>query len=209
MALPPEVTIHVRRTAAEIFEGRYLPELKRIVPRRMSSVTAGGSWPLELTVETVIEDSQVVVDEVRIRRPAGAPGISTKALRLIPLARIVRSMVDTAAQPARWDDGKLAIEVFGPDDSAIPSAAIQRAMRPEVSKRSHERHVELMRTVAMLYREALAADVPRPRRHVARQMGYSNSYVGKLLFEARRTDPPLLGAAPGVGRSGEIRKGES
>ena len=205
MPLPPTAAIVVERTLDDLIHGTYLPEPRLMVTRRCAVRVTAPSWPLTVLLQLVAEDGRVLVTEVSVR---GAEGLTSDVLRSIPLAHVVRRALDQVAVPARWERGRLVAEVFGPSGKPLPSGAIQRALEPR-PPRSRQHHRALLETVVNEYRQAVAAGVAHPRKHVAQRLGYSSTYVGKLLHEARTMVQPLLGKAPGPGKAGEIPKEET
>lgn len=179
---------------------RYVPALRAVLPSRVEATATSPSWDGEVVLLLVVEEGRVVVDEVRVRRLAGAPGVSLQVLRAIPVAAIARHAVRVAALPARYEDGKLVVQVIDAEGAPSVAQVVEREMPRRRVPGTRGTHREQLEEVAAAYRSATAAGVTHPRAHVAYELGYSSSHVGKLLHEARRTDPPLLGPAPGRGR---------
>lgn len=182
-----------------------MPALRSVLPGRIEGAATSTAWPGEVVVVVVVEDGRSVIDEVRVRRAGGSAGLSAQELRAIPVATIARHIVRVAALPARYEGGRLVVQVL--DVDGIPSAAeiIEREAPRRRVPGSRGTHGEQLVEVVTAYRAALAdPTIAHPRAHVANELGYSSSHVGKLLHEARRATPPLLGAAPGRGQPGEI-----
>lgn len=201
MALPKNIGIVVTRNLGDPI---YLPNQRAVVSKYITATATSPSW--QATVEIVIEDGRPVVEKVSVQRVDGGPEVSPSILRAVPVASIVRNALAIVAKPARFEDGKLRISLFPIEGEISATAEVGRYLNSQRrAPRSKDEHHKLLVEVAREYREACAdPNVIRPRTHVATKLGYSSSYIGKLLCEARRTDPPLLNKALGPGKAGEV-----
>jgi hypothetical protein len=57
-----------------------------------------------------------------------------------------------------------------------------------------------------MYKELVGAGVKHPKPTIADELGYTASYIGTLLADARKQR--LLGPPPGPGKAGEVVKPE-
>ncbi len=89
--------------------------------------------------------------------------------------------------------------------AAVRSLLIDPTGRREAGRRARgDDRRRLLERVAEEYR-SVALKEKNPRKVVGDKLGYSAAHIGRLLVEARKTTPPLLGpAAPG--KAGEIRE---
>lgn len=110
--------------------------------------------------------------------------------------------------PASRKNGRLEVQVFGGDPAAGEAVVRKMHRAGRQGHRTRQDHDAVLRDVATTYRKHLVSGHPAPRDATRREMNLSNSYVGRLLYEARRTDPPLLGPAP-IGRAGELERPRS
>jgi hypothetical protein len=71
-------------------------------------------------------------------------------------------------------------------------------------RKKRQPRAEVLPQVVAAYRQALANPSTRshPTQAVADRMNYARGYVSRLLSEARKMDPPLLGPAR-PGQAGE------
>ncbi len=142
--------------------------------------------------------------------PGDGDGGATLNVRdgaLTKLARLVEPWVQLALEyRGHQDSGDHHLL----DESApTPEAAIARARvalagvtRRSGTRARGEAKKLLLERVAEEYRLALASGHKQPRKIVAARLGYSVEHIGRLLVEARRTVPPLLGPAS-PGKAGE------
>lgn len=201
MALPNDVSVVVSRNLGGL---TYLPNQRAAIPKHVTAVATSPSWTA--TIEIVIETGRPVVENVSVHRVDGGPEISSSTLREIPVASIVRNALTVIAIPARSEDGQLRLSMMRVEGEESTESVVGEFLNSQRRvPRSKEGHHELLMKVASEYRKACADPlIKRPRMHVATVLNLSSSYIGKLVSEARRTDPPLLNKAPGPGRSGEI-----
>ena len=174
----------VDETPAEIAEGVYLPFT------RYKGKTTLGAFEVAITVK--IESRQPICESLTITTRDGTP-VNAKALRDIPVSELVRSSIDKIGFPFRYE-GKKRVKV--PTQAAVNKRTVERAKRNP--------RAEVLPRVVEAYRQALANLDTRDSatQTVADQLHYQRGYVSRLLSEARKMDPPLLGPAK-PGRSGE------
>ncbi len=201
MALPKDIRVVVSRNLGELI---FLPDQNAVFSKHITATATGPIW--EATIEIVIEARRPVVESVSVRRLDGGPEVSSSVLRSVTVASIVRDALTIAAFPAYLKNGQLRMSILPIGDEMSVVADTGKILNSERRARSSgDEHRKLLEEVAREYRMALAdPTVKRPRAHVASKLHRSSSHIGKLLGEARRTDPPLLNPAPGPGKAGEI-----
>ena len=179
------------------------------IPRHIEATARDPSWPAQVSLVLEVEDGRVVVDEVTLRRasgPSGTAGITTQSLRSFPLTSIVRQVPKELPLAATLGQDGRSIELLGPGGTVSRIDGVKQSVTPRSQlPRSKALRARELHRIVEAYRAALNdPNIARPRYHVATQLGYSSSYIGKLLNEARRADPPLLGPAPSRGKAGEV-----
>jgi hypothetical protein len=155
---------------------------------------------VKASMDVAVEDGRLVCQRVEMTRVDGAPGISSTDLRSIPIGRMMAHSVKAVAYDVQErDDGRLEL-----------SARTAQTTDEEVHELSAERkrpgrpRGDSISRMVDSYRRALDdKTVTAPRDAVAKELGYSNEYVGKRLSIARSRG--LLGPAPGNGQAGEVR----
>jgi hypothetical protein len=201
MALPDDISVVVTRNLGGL---TYLPNQRAAIPKQVTAVATSPTW--KATIDIVIEAGRPVVENVSVHRVDGGPEISSSTLREVPVASIVRNALTVAAFPARSEDGQLRLSMLPTEGEESTEGVVGEFLNSQRrAPRSKEGHLELLMKVASEYRKACADPlIKRPRTHVATVLNLSSSYIGKLVSEARRTDPPLLNNAPGPGKAGEV-----
>lgn len=158
----------------------------------------GVPYDLRLTIEAL--HGKVICTAAVVTQREGGPPIMRSALARLPIDRLLRQ----AAIAVGFDP--TADSILG-GLSGDMADRVERSMAPARGRRGDpEARQRLLATVATMYRDLTAAGVSNPKPAIARQLGYSPSYVGSLIGQARRTKPPLLGPAYS-GRAGEAARG--
>jgi hypothetical protein len=169
---------------AEIADGVFMPF------SRYEGTTYIDAFEVKFSVRIV--KRQAVCDSLNIRSLDGSP-VTAVVLRKIPVAAMVSSSIVKMGTPFVLDDGK-----------RVP-VATQRAVDARAGERAKRTSREqVLPQVVQAYRAALANPSTRnsATQAVANQLGYQRGYISRLLSEARKMDPPLLGPAQ-KGKSGE------
>lgn len=171
-------------TPTPIAEGVYLP-----FTRYKGTTTLG---PYEVTITAAIKDRQVTCQELTVKSRDGSP-ITATSLREIPVAAMLNMSINMFS-PYRVDEEGNQVPVQA--QSAVDARAAERGKRTP--------REEVLPKVVEAYRAALANPRTRDRatQAVADQLGYQRGYISRLLSDARKMDPPLLGPAK-RGKSGE------
>jgi hypothetical protein len=172
------------------------------IPAAFTATIDDSRLPCLLMIDVAMEGLRPVCVRVEATRRAAGPPLTNANMRL-PLAQLARQaalLIMSKATPGKPGS-------YGLDPFAIfeENSEVGKRLR-ESSKRAAD-HQERLRHVADAYRTFLAAGDPAPRRATANLLGYKESYIGRLLHEARRTTPPLLGQAdPGRAIEHPLRK---
>lgn len=168
---------------AEIADGMYLP-----FTRYEGFTTLG---PLKVTIHVKIVNRRPICERLEVESRDGTP-VTASSLRDIPVAAMIRKSLEMF-EPFRLEGGR---RVPVPAQRTVDTLANERQGR-----KSRD---ELLPRVVEAYRAALASPLTRDRatQAVADQLGYQRGYISRLLSDARKMDPPLLGPAK-RGKSGE------
>jgi hypothetical protein len=169
-----------------------------VLPTRWRSDFRHSEVHLEVAMIVSIQTGRLACEEMTIARRDGGPPISTAGLRHIPVSALLVKSAWAVAQVEALDDDLHGDD--GTDGAVIRASRVIDRVQPSKGPLSGLKRDALLGQIAAAYRRALKAGDTAPRKAVAEEMGYSESYIGKLLVEARRKN--ILGAAT-PGRAGE------
>jgi hypothetical protein len=167
----------------EVADSIYLPF------SRTRSRMRFGDYTVELVIR--IADRRPECESFRVNASHEGTAVTAAALRTIPLASLVEQAFVGIGFPFRFDG-----------DKRVPVTTQSVIDGPRSSPR--ESRDTLLPKVVDAYREALADPNTRsaPTQAVADRLHFARGYVSRLLSEARRMNPPLLGPAS-AGKPGE------
>jgi hypothetical protein len=138
----------------------------------------------------------VLNESIRLESPSGKQ-----------IVRMVEEWVRLGVEVRRA--GKVSGPVSLPSASNLQSAlvraraALTGTLRETGTRKRGEAKRLLLEQVAAEYRQAIKDKHRDPRNVVAARLGYTPAHIGRLLVEARKATPPLLGPAS-PGRAGEV-----
>lgn len=160
------------------------------------------SVPYAVTVEMDVVGGKPICRRLTAeRKPEGIP-VTRRGLNAIPLAEIVEEIVRRFS--LRFEpvgDGRKRARAT---TEAERTAGVQAMRPPRGRRRDAESRRALIERVAELYQELVNNKISHPKPVIAEQLGYSTSYIGALVAEARRMTPPLIGKPTGPGRAGNV-----
>jgi hypothetical protein len=138
------------------------------------------------------------------QRDGGSP-VTRSGLNSLPVEQIVREAAARSSVMLRSsENGSLLLT----PPSREEVAAVEKSLRPRRGRRGDpEARRALLERVARMYKELVGAGVQHPKPPIAGELGYSQSYIGAMVAEARKQG--LLGAPPGPGKAGEVVKPKS
>lgn len=132
--------------------------------------------------------------------------LNTRDPALRRLTRLVEPWLHLAAE---YRDHQGEQPTVAPNPAPTAEAAIARTraalagvVRAPGTRARGEAKAALLARVVEEYKRAVAAKSKQPRVVVGVKLGYSSQHIGRLLVEARRAVPPLLGPAK-PGKAGE------
>lgn len=161
--------------------------------------------PFRLTMTVGARDRRLVVEQVTIAQRDGGQAVTSAGLRLV---RVDAYLAAVRQNLGTYGGAFLLAQVRDRTESAVswglPSK--EALERFEDGQRGSLTHQELLALAAHHYQEALASSDPKefrkPTEAVAKRLHCTRGHASRLLSEARRTKPPLLGPAF-KGRPGE------
>lgn len=173
-----------------------------VLPSVMKVAVTDARLPFDLDLQFTLEAGWIVCERFTAQRRAGGSAITNADLR-IPIERIglqaARDIATSAHQVGNdW--------VLDPTQRPANVGRVLKGMKPTSVAAKHraperaKNHQALLRKVVRSYRKC--ADTRAPARTIGNELGYSESYVKKLLVEARTLE--MLGPAI-PGRSGEAK----
>ena len=155
----------------------------------------GVQYDLQLEIDVV--HGHPVCTVCTIQQRDGGPPVMRSGLAALPLDRLIRRAVKEAAIDPEAESLLAGLPVDR-------TAALEKGLVPRRGRRGNpDAQRQLIETVAAMYRDLTGRGVKKPKPQIARALGYSPSYIGALVGEARKTNPPLLGPAHNDGRAGE------
>jgi hypothetical protein len=166
-----------------------------------ASFTATFDGPFALTLEVAFQDGRPICERLEASRLQGGAPL-TNALARFPIRDL---MLEAASQVLNEAGNELTMDALlaGPSPSRSGIDEVLRHMR--AGERRAKSHSELLKRVVTTYRRFIEAGDQAPRTATAKELQLKATYVGRLLHEARRTKPPLLGPAE-PGRAGEAKR---
>jgi hypothetical protein len=153
-------------------------------------------YVLRLTV-AVVHGKPVCIGLAAEMRRDGMP-VTRRGLNSLPVDRLVRTIAANSAVATGSGPGYVTYDFpAGPDQVA----AARREIEPRRGRRAHpDEHLRLLRKVVDAYRDLIRAGCRKPKPFIATELCISQSYVRRLLTEARQIG--MLGPAI-PGRAGE------
>lgn len=156
----------------------------------------GVAYDLEMTV-AMVHGAPVCTALTATQRPGGPP-VTRQGLNSLPLNRIVREAVAMGAwRKVAEGPGFTACDFMVPGTAEDALRAMPGGRHRPADPGTQDQR---MRDAVKAYKELTGSGHTRPKPVIARSMGFTVSYVSKLLTRARREG--LLGPARS-GRAGE------
>lgn len=168
---------------AEISPGIFLPHT------RYEATMIYGKFKVVLTVR--ISGGRPMCESMTVSSRDGKPRVTGTTLRDIPLSALLQQSIEGIGFPYSIKD-----------ERQVPigtQTMIDRGKRQPKSV--------ILPMVVDAYREACAdpATMNAPTEAVAKRLNYARGHISRLLSEARKTDPPMLGPAQ-RGKAGEMNR---
>lgn len=179
-------------------ELRLLPDGRTVVPRRF--VASGDHEGLDLEMEVEVSDAgQVRCSRLTVRQPDS--GVTSEALRKVPVTRLAREAAGVAASFFAFDgltqEGEVKLVGPGPEKSReIYGRFLEMARQPRRGSPLTDDH---LRAVVAMYKQALKEGDP-PTRTIADEMHVARPTASRWVAKARERG--FLGPAM-RGRAGE------
>jgi hypothetical protein len=172
---------------AEIAAGIFVPHTRYEV-----EATVNGC---KVTARVRIVNREPICESLTISSVRNGSPVTASSLRTIPLAGMIRYSLSAVGGFPFSLDGEKRVPIKTQESIEARDAE----SRPKRTPRS-----DVLPRVVEEYKKALANPSTRDSatQTVANHLHYQRGYVSRLLSEARRTDPPMLGPAK-AGKSGE------
>jgi hypothetical protein len=149
-------------------------------------------YALQLTAE--VEDGQLLLGELILRRRPGGPGVTGEGIRAVPVASILRQVAPMAAmgavEPGTWtplrseDEVRAFMRAYraSPRKAGDPPSRRSTHRKPDLSDAAP---AQRLGEVADTYRAALAAGSSAPSKVIAARFRVTPGYARRLVQRAR------------------------
>jgi hypothetical protein len=152
--------------------------------------------PYIVTVHLGVAAGKPICRKLTAEQRSGGAPVTRRGLNAIPIGRIIEEVAQRWAIQINESAKTARFSTTGEKDR------IKQSMRPDRGRRGDpDARRLLVERVATLYNELVEQQIKHPKPAIAKELGYSASYIGALVAEARASVPPLIAKPTGPGRA--------